>query len=109
MYGQLKSTVTCLTCENVSITFDPFLTLSVPIPKPLNFTVYFMPLNQDTTTCLVLQLPMSNDSTIADLQAQIRLHLQSTHPLQTYGYQPRTGLITHKFTQDQLCEDIDLS
>mmetsp|Transcript_1956 Transcript_1956/g.3406 ORF Transcript_1956/g.3406 Transcript_1956/m.3406 type:complete len:238 (+) Transcript_1956:1105-1818(+) len=34
MYGQLKSTVTCLECNNISITFDPFLTLSLPIQKP---------------------------------------------------------------------------
>ena len=34
MYGQLKSTVECLECGNISITFDPFLTLSLPISKP---------------------------------------------------------------------------
>lgn len=34
MYGQLKSRLTCFTCGSVSNTFDPFLALSVPIPKP---------------------------------------------------------------------------
>jgi ubiquitin C-terminal hydrolase len=33
MYGQLKSTVKCLDCGNISITFDPFLTLPLPIAK----------------------------------------------------------------------------
>jgi ubiquitin carboxyl-terminal hydrolase 4/11 len=33
MYGQLKSTVRCLECGNISINFDPFLTLSLPITK----------------------------------------------------------------------------
>lgn len=33
MYGQLKSTVRCLECNNISITFDPFLTLSLPIAR----------------------------------------------------------------------------
>ena len=43
MYGQLKSTVKCLECGNVSITFDPFLTLSLPITKPSCFKVPFVP------------------------------------------------------------------
>jgi len=34
MYGQLRSTVRCLECGNISITFDPFLTLSLPVTKP---------------------------------------------------------------------------
>jgi ubiquitin C-terminal hydrolase len=32
-YGQLKSRVQCSICKNISITFDPFNVLSVPIPK----------------------------------------------------------------------------
>ena len=43
MYGQLKSTVRCLTCENISITFDPFLTLSVPITKSNSLKVALVP------------------------------------------------------------------
>lgn len=31
--GQLKSTVTCNVCNKVSIKFDPFMYLSVPIPN----------------------------------------------------------------------------
>lgn len=31
-YGQLKSRVSCSICKHVSITFDPFNVLSVPIP-----------------------------------------------------------------------------
>jgi ubiquitin carboxyl-terminal hydrolase 4/11/15 len=36
MYGQLKSTVECQECHNISITFDPFLSLALPIAKPFN-------------------------------------------------------------------------
>jgi hypothetical protein len=43
MYGQLKSTVKCLECGNISITFDPFLTLSLPITRPNFFKVPFVP------------------------------------------------------------------
>jgi ubiquitin carboxyl-terminal hydrolase 4/11/15 len=31
-HGQFKSTLMCPQCENVSVTFDPFLTVSLPIP-----------------------------------------------------------------------------
>lgn len=74
MYGQLKSTVTCLTCDNVSITFDPYLTLSVPIPRPLKLTVYYMPLKQvmgKSPVCQVMLIPMLADSTIEDLQLAV--------------------------------------
>jgi len=35
MYGQLKSTVTCHVCHNISTSFDPFLNVSLPIVKGL--------------------------------------------------------------------------
>ncbi|XP_014680667.1 PREDICTED: ubiquitin carboxyl-terminal hydrolase 8-like [Priapulus caudatus] len=31
--GQFKSTVACLTCEKTSVTFDPFMYLSLPLPS----------------------------------------------------------------------------
>jgi ubiquitin carboxyl-terminal hydrolase 2/21 len=32
--GQLRSTLSCSKCKSVSIAFDPFMDLSLPIPKP---------------------------------------------------------------------------
>ena len=43
MYGQLKSTVRCSHCGNISITFDPYLTLPLPISRPNYFTFFFVP------------------------------------------------------------------
>lgn len=43
MYGQLKSTVQCKTCGNISICFDPYLTLPLPISKPSYFPVALVP------------------------------------------------------------------
>jgi len=43
MYGQLKSTVRCLECGNISIAFDPFLTLPLPIARPQAFAVALVP------------------------------------------------------------------
>lgn len=33
MYGQLKSTVECLYCKNISTAFDPFVILPLPVPN----------------------------------------------------------------------------
>ena len=35
MYGQLKSTVTCLECGRVATNFDPYLSIQLPIPDPI--------------------------------------------------------------------------
>jgi ubiquitin carboxyl-terminal hydrolase 4/11/15 len=37
--GQYKSTVTCPDCDRVSVTFDPFMMLSVPLPVDKTFSV----------------------------------------------------------------------
>jgi len=43
MYGQLKSTVRCTACGNTSITFDPYLSLPLPISRPSYFTAALVP------------------------------------------------------------------
>lgn len=43
MYGQLKSRVRCTKCDYVSVTFDPFLQLQVPIPSYKKFEVLKIP------------------------------------------------------------------
>lgn len=81
MYGQLKSTVKCLTCENISITFDPFLTLALPIARPFKLTVRFIPFNQfvekemigggsaaTRNPIMTYSIPLTKESTIADLK-----------------------------------------
>lgn len=42
LQGQYKSKLVCPVCHKVSITFDPFLYLSAPIPKKKLFTVTFL-------------------------------------------------------------------
>ena len=51
-YGQLKSRVQCTQCDRVSITFDPFNVLSLPIPSQKNqcFTIKYLP-------CSVIEYP----------------------------------------------------
>jgi ubiquitin carboxyl-terminal hydrolase 4/11/15 len=43
-HGQYKSTLVCSECKRVSITFDPFMTLSLPIPgKKEKLDFFFIP------------------------------------------------------------------
>jgi len=43
MTGQLKSTVTCLTCGYISITFDPMSSIQAPIPRQTTLDVIYVP------------------------------------------------------------------
>jgi len=43
-HGQLKSTVSCSKCDRISITFDPMMTMLLPIPaKKESIEFYFVP------------------------------------------------------------------
>ena len=43
MTGQLKSTVTCLTCGYVSHAFDPMSSIQAPIPRDVTLDVIYVP------------------------------------------------------------------
>ena len=48
-HGQYKSTLVCSVCSKISITFDPFMTLSLPIPgKKEKYTFFFIPYKIDS-------------------------------------------------------------
>ncbi|KAK3576537.1 hypothetical protein CHS0354_018043 [Potamilus streckersoni] len=53
--GQFKSTVVCSECNNVSVTFEPFMYLSVPIPHAMEkqLCVIFLPYNAEPVKYLV--------------------------------------------------------
>ena len=47
-HGQLKSHLKCSVCAKNSLTFDPFLFLPVPLPKPqITYTVFFFNLDYE--------------------------------------------------------------
>ena len=52
MGGQYKSEVKCPDCKNISVTFDPFLIYSVPIPtndaKSINLYLFFANYQKET-------------------------------------------------------------
>lgn len=42
-HGQYKSTILCPNCKRVSTTYDPFTTVSLPIPKLYSTDIFFIP------------------------------------------------------------------
>lgn len=78
MYGQLKSALKCKECGYESNTFDPFLALSVPIPKPTKSkcSVHFYPINLEGKGVQELSVPMTKSETIADLKEKLFEHLK---------------------------------
>ena len=48
MYGQYKSTVTCLTCNSVKNGYDPYLSVCFPIAKEEKMELSFVPVDSHT-------------------------------------------------------------
>ena len=73
-HGQFKSTITCPECYRVSTTFDPFTSLSLPIPKLKKVDLFYVPkLNYRKT--VKLSIFISEDSLFFDIQDYIQQHL----------------------------------
>ena len=89
MHGQYRSQVTCPTCRKTSLTFDPFLMLSVDIPPPLKkYEVCIVPssLSQSPTR---YAFSLEGDSTISALR---------TAMAQTIGAERASSLV---FSQEE--------
>ncbi len=75
-HGLLKSTLNCLVCNEISIKFDPFCYLSVPLPskKERLVEIYFVPLDS-TQPLTKFKLSVNKNGTINDLCAALEAHL----------------------------------
>ena len=75
-YGQLKSRVNCSICGHISITFDPYNVLSVPIPRQSNSSTYsikFYPLSFVRPVIeLTMALPSGDRTTIGEMKDKVR-------------------------------------
>jgi ubiquitin C-terminal hydrolase len=72
--GQLKSTLKCPTCERISIKFDPFMYLSVPIPH---------------TSTIIMSIIMMEDLSLRPKKYCLELSLNQT-----------VGALTQKFAYE---------
>ncbi|KAJ2718688.1 hypothetical protein GGI07_005642 [Coemansia sp. Benny D115] len=76
--GQFRSTLVCPECEKQSVTFDPFmfLTLPVPVQRQRSLTVIFVP--KDTSILAVrMRVSVRSDATFEQLLALVA-HLTGT-------------------------------
>ncbi len=67
-HGLLKSTLNCLTCKEISIKFDPYCYLSLPLPskKERLVEVYFVPLDLQQPI-MKYKLSVNKNGTIKEL------------------------------------------
>lgn len=73
--GQYKSTITCPECHRVSITYDPYTTVPIPIPRLKKVDVYFVPqLNIKKT--LKISIFISQDALFWDIAHYINSNLE---------------------------------
>ncbi|KAF9482583.1 cysteine proteinase [Pholiota conissans] len=70
--GQYRSTLVCPECQKVSITFDPFmyLTLPLPIQKKWTHTVFYIPWDLDKPH-LKIPVEINRDASFKDLKALV--------------------------------------
>ncbi|KAM3127810.1 hypothetical protein pb186bvf_020089 [Paramecium bursaria] len=72
MAGQYKSTLVCPKCKRISKTFDPFLSLSLPIPhkQPISVNLYFVFMDVEQIP-LKINLQLFQDSDALELKKSI--------------------------------------
>ena len=107
-YGQFKSTLECAHCKRISITFDPFLMVSLPIPntKWEDLEGYYITYHQtEKYQNYKLKVRIKDTDRLGDLRERIEAQ---------YGYKRANFLIswvcdnklTHHFNSMQLVKDI---
>jgi hypothetical protein len=72
-HGQYRSTITCPECHRVSITYDPFTNVSLPIPELTKVDIYLVPCININKT-MKLSIYISNQARFFDI-----LHYINTH------------------------------
>ena len=65
-YGQLKSDIKCLSCNKSSITYDPFMFLTLPIPSSINLKTTIKLFYRKK--CFFFDCSVSNDNSVLDMK-----------------------------------------
>lgn len=80
-YGQLKSRVQCTQCGHISLSFDPFNVLSLPIPsqKNMSFTIKYIPIDTGEQP-KEFQMSVGEFVTVNELRQKIEEYLKKDLP-----------------------------
>ena len=111
MYGQLKSTVTCLTCSRVANAYDPYLSVCLPIHKEEKLQFNYVPdishtaaENEEGETeyklnvLKVLDIAVSKNMKIKDLKETVVTQMGLTGKVQP------TDLVIANQREGEICE-----
>ena len=75
MYGQLKSTVTCLTCNERFLSFDPFLMIQLPITRQniieFGFVKYEIYEQNEPAPITLVKIVPDNTATIKEIKVML--------------------------------------
>jgi ubiquitin C-terminal hydrolase len=79
--GQFKSRLICEECKNVSVTFDPFMYLSLPLPikKKSKTTIVYVPYDPSQRLQHVV-VTLSKEASIAHLQKEVAKMMSVQNP-----------------------------
>ena len=95
MYGQLKSTVTCLTCSRIATAFDPYLSVCLPIVKEETLELLYCPkimhekvegddgeADYELQAMPYMSIPINRQTTVEDAKSLIinKLNLNGVSP-----------------------------
>lgn len=75
MHGQYRSEVTCLQCQNVSVAFDPFLMLTLPVPQKETMMKEVSVVIENSVTPYKLEIPFM--CKVRDMLKKLPEELQS--------------------------------
>ena len=73
-HGQFKSTITCPKCKRVSVTFDPFTTVGLPVPKLEKVEIFIIP-SVNIKKTIKITLSISQEALFFDIAGYVNKNL----------------------------------
>ena len=122
MYGQLKSTVTCLTCGRIATAFDPFLSVQLPleqVEREEKMRFHFVPIQmhdyieEEQLYTLkpipVVEMKVTKSTTIIDIKRQMNatLKMEGLAPGDLLVCAQHKGKVTKRIGDYELCKDVE--
>lgn len=101
-HGQLRSTVTCPSCSQVSVTFDPFLFLSLPLPAKRPRSLRVLVQGDELADQVDIIIASKRDRTIGGLKTAVLARVglspssHEAHVIEVYNSQ-----VYRSFTDDE--------
>lgn len=104
--GQFKSTVNCPECDRVSITFDPFMYLTLPLPIKSKWygSVYFIPFDYNKKR-LRIDIELSTNSSFKGLKNKVS-SITGVESNNLYVVEEYKGNIFKSFLDDELVSEM---